>query len=62
MFLQTPALVGIDVAEAIGVSTYLRQRLGLDGPGQLAAALMGCAPMLMYHAWDNLDKKVRSVH
>eukprot|EP00904_Undaria_pinnatifida_P009057 jgi/Undpi1/5281/HiC_scaffold_2.g00562.m1 len=59
MLTCTPSLVGVDASDAGEVAGYLRSDLGLDGRGQLASVLEACPPMLMYHAWDNLRKKVR---
>lgn len=58
MLTCTPSLVGVDASDAGEVAGYLRSDLGLDGRGQLASVLEACPPMLMYHAWDNLRKKV----
>ncbi|CAN0549171.1 unnamed protein product, partial [Ectocarpus sp. 12 AP-2014] len=58
MLTTTPSLVGMDVSDAKDVAGYLRSELGLNGKGQLASALAGCPPMLMYHTWDNLRMKV----
>ncbi|CAN0554939.1 unnamed protein product, partial [Ectocarpus sp. 12 AP-2014] len=58
MLATTPSLVGMDVSDAKDVAGYLRSELGLNGKGQLASALTGCPPMLMYHTWDNLRMKV----
>ncbi|CBJ31906.1 conserved unknown protein [Ectocarpus siliculosus] len=57
MLTTTPSLVGMDVSDAKDVAGYLRSELGLSGKGQLASALAGCPPMLMYHTWDNLRMK-----
>ncbi|CAN0080059.1 unnamed protein product [Ascophyllum nodosum] len=59
MLLRTPALAGVEPFDAGEVVSYMRGELGLDGKGQLAAALVGCPPMLMYNAQTNLDKKVQ---
>ena len=59
MLLRTPALAGVEPFDAGEVVSYMRGELGLDGKGQLAAALVGCPPMLMYNAQTNLDKKAR---
>lgn len=58
MFLQTPSLVGVEAADASEVIGFLRHELGLSEKGRLAGALAACPPMLMYHAYDNLRKKV----
>lgn len=62
MLTTTPSLVGMDVSDAKDVAGYLRSELGLSGKGQLASALAGCPPMLMYHTWNNLRMKVRGAH
>lgn len=59
MLKTTPSLLGVEASDANDVANYLRTELGLRGKGQLASALAGCPPMLMYHAWDNLRKKVK---
>ncbi|CAM9116281.1 unnamed protein product, partial [Pylaiella littoralis] len=58
MLIATPSLLGVEASDANDVVSYLRSELGLRGKGQLASALTGCPPMLMYHTWDNLRKKV----
>ena len=58
MLTCTPSLAGVEAGDAREVTGYLRSQLGLDGGGQLASTLEACPPMLMYHAWDNLRKKV----
>lgn len=58
MFTATPNLVGLETSEARSVTDYLRSNVGLLGEGEVAAALAGCPPMLMYNAQDNLAKKV----
>ncbi|CAM9343626.1 unnamed protein product, partial [Scytosiphon promiscuus] len=58
MLISTPSLLGVEASDANDVANYLRSELGLHGKGQLASALAGCPPMLMYHAWDNLRAKV----
>lgn len=59
MLTATPSLLGVEASDANDVVNYLRSELGLRGKGQLASALAGCPPMLMYHTWDNLRKKAR---
>lgn len=61
MLLTTPSLLGVEASDANDVVTFLKSELGLRGEGQLASALAGCPPMLMYHTWDNLRKKVSGV-
>lgn len=57
MLGETPSLLGVEASDAGDVADFLRSELGLTGEGQLASALAGCPPMLMYHTWDNLRKK-----
>lgn len=58
MFASTPNLVGLEVRNARTVVEYLRSEIGLSGEGELATALSGCPPMLMYNVRDNLAQKV----
>lgn len=58
MLTNTPSLLGVEASDAKDVVNFLRSELGLQGEGQLASALAGCPPMLMYHTWSNLRKKV----
>lgn len=58
MFTDTPALVGLGAEDAHPVTEYLRSVLGLKGRGEVASALAGCPPMLIYSVKHNLDKKV----
>lgn len=59
MLLATPSLLGVEASDAGDVVNFLKSELGLRGDGRLASTLAGCPPMLMYHTWDNLRKKVR---